>query len=110
MVNILSVSDLENMTHSTLVCSMTISLTDEIFGDDKHHEMCFDVFDGFAHCNNCEGKEYYMDYPKLELVKKSKRMQDSIREFMGLGDNDEIKITDIMCAYYDLKCNGVVNN
>lgn len=103
---LLTVEELENMTHSNLVCTMTISIEDVIFGDDNKHEMTFDVFDGYAHCNDCEGKEYYMDFPKLELVKKSKAMQDSIREFMELGESDEIKVTDVMCSYYELHCNG----
>lgn len=102
----LTIEDLENMTHCTLVCSMTISLEDKLFGDNKKHEMTFDVFDGYAHCNDCEGKEYYMLFPKLELVKKSKHMQDSIREFMELGVNDDISVTDVMCSYYELYCNG----
>lgn len=105
----MTISDLENMTHGTLVCTMTISIEDEIFGDTNKHEMTFNVFDGFAHCDDCEGKEYYMEFPKLELVKKSKNMQDSIREFMELGESDEIKVTDVMCSYYELHCNGSIN-
>lgn len=106
----LSIEELEKMTHSDLVCTMTIVVNNdilgkEIFSDKKNHDMTFDVFDGFAYCADCGGKEYYMEYPKLELVGRSKAMQKSIREFMELSEDSEIKVTDVMTSYYEIFCN-----
>lgn len=108
----LSLDELVKMTHSELVSTMTIQLSDDIigeviFGDNKVHTMTLDVFDGFAYCGDCEGKEYYMHFPKLELVGKSKSMQSTIREFMNLGDSDVIKVSDVMACYYTLVCNSI---
>jgi hypothetical protein len=109
--NRLSIEELEKMTHSDLVCTMTIVVNNDILGklifdDNKNHDMTFDVFDGFAYCfDDINKKEYYMLYPKLELVGRSKAMQKSIRDYMELSDDNEIKVTDVMTSYYEIFCN-----
>jgi len=102
----LSIEELEKMTHSNLVCTIKISLQDETFGDDKEHIMELEVFDGFAHCHDCDGSEYFMNFPKLCLINKSDSFKKTIREFMELPENSEITVTDVMTSYYELVCNG----
>jgi len=101
----ISIQDLEKMNHTKLVCTQKISFSDPLFGDDKEHQLTFDIFDGFAYCPNYKGKEYYMVYPRKALINLSASMQKSIREFMELEEKEEIKVTDILASYYNLYCN-----
>lgn len=101
----MTIEEIEKMVHSDLVCTQTIKLSDDVFGDTKKHTLTFDVFDGFAYCGDYNGKEYYMLFPRLSLIKLSKTMSASVREFMGLGESDEIGVTDVMASYYTLYCN-----
>jgi len=101
----LSIQEIEKMTNSEYVCTQKIGISDPIFGDDKTHEMEFDVFDGFAYCANYKGKEYWMTFPKKEFIKIAKVMQEAIREYTKIGEDQEITEKEIMVSYNTLFVN-----
>ena len=101
----LSIEELEFMCQSKhLDTSEICGIEDELLGEGKHN-MIFDIFDGFAYCPEYNGKEYYMEYPKLELIKDADVMQRSIRDSIGLSEDEEITIQHILSVYYQLKVN-----
>ena len=98
----ISIEDLEKMTHEKFVCTCSIKLSDDIFGDKNKHTLKFDIFDGFAYCPNYNGKEYYMIYPKKKFVEESKVMSKELKEFLEL--DEAATITEINCldGYYEI--------
>lgn len=82
------------------VSTQTIQFQDkEFFGDNKKHSMSFDVYDGFAYCEDYKGREYVLSYPKLDFITSIKQMENAVREFMGLNDTDKICVTDVLQSY-----------
>lgn len=102
----LSITDIEKMTKSKYICTQTLRLADDILGDNKKHNMEFDIFDGFAYCADYKGKEYYMDFPKVSFINLAKDMAKSIREYLDIEEHAPIKETDILVAYNTLYCNS----
>ena len=98
----ISITDLEKMNQTKYVCTQKLKLTDNLFGDKKQRIMEFDIFDGFAYCANFENKEYIMTYPRKEFIKLSKDMEQGIREFLNLEDNEVITETHILQTYNTL--------
>lgn len=97
----IATKDLESL-YGQRICTQVIKFTDELFGDERPRSLQFDIYDGFAYCGNFEGEEYYMIYPRKEFINISIDMKQAIKEFMGLNDGDEIKITDILITYNTL--------
>ncbi len=95
---------LEKATKSKLITSQTIQFQDEesLFGDNKKHKLKFDLYDGFGLCSNYNGQSYFITYPRIDFVKNCKGIASSIREFMGMKEDDEITVTDIVQSYCDL--------
>ena len=50
----------------------------------------FDIYDGFAICENYEGHQIVMEYPMIDVVRKTKEFSDAIIEQIGgtLKPND----------------------
>ena len=71
------------------------------------NKLKFEIYDGFAYCPNYRGSEYCMKFPKIEFVNKSNEMQDDIRKYMGLKENDDITIYEIMQTYNEMARDGV---
>jgi hypothetical protein len=71
------------------------------------NKLSFEIYDGFAYCPNYRGSEYCMKYPKVEFVNKSTEMQDKIREYMKLDENDDITIYEIMQTFNEMERDGV---
>ena len=101
----ITIEELENMVHDKFVCTCSIKLSNPLFGDNKKHELVFDIFDGFAYCPSYNGKEYYAVYPKKKFVESSKVMGKELREFLELEEN--APITELNCfeGYMILKEN-----
>lgn len=93
-----SIKDFEKATQSKFVSSQKIKLADPIFGDDNHHILQFDIFDGFAICPDYNGKTYYMEYPKLEFMKIA-------REYLELDNHTALKEEHVLIAYNRLYIN-----
>lgn len=102
----LTIKELEMMTQTKyLVTSEVCGIVDEAFGDDKPHNLVFDIFDGFAYCHNYKGKEYTMSFPREILIKDAKGMQKNIREALNLSDEEAIVAQNILAVYFQLKAN-----
>jgi len=71
------------------------------------NKLTFEIYDGFAYCPNYRGSDYCMDYPKIEFVNKSNEMQDEIRKYMNLDENDDITIYEILQTFNEMSRNGV---
>ncbi len=91
-------SVLENL-YGKYIATESISIQDEVFGDDKKHTLKFDIYDGFAYCENYKGDEYCMTYPKKEFINLTKEMAQAVREYVGLKDEDPVQVIDILLAY-----------
>lgn len=66
----------------------------------------FDLYDGFAYCENYNGHEYTLDYPKLELVKQAKELSDDVIRVINTMSKephietvDDITVTHVMIAF-----------
>ena len=71
------------------------------------NKLTFEIYDGFAYCPNYRGSEYCMKFPKIEFVNKSNEMQDEIRRYMKLDENDDITIYEIMQTFNEMARDGV---
>ena len=84
-------SDVLVKMYGNLICPQPIRFQDtEFFGDDAKRVIEFDIYDGFAYCEDFEGRELFLTYPRIDFVNTCKEMAQSIREFMGLDDNEKI--------------------
>jgi hypothetical protein len=48
-----------------------------------------------------------MKFPKIEFVNKASEMQEEIRKYMGLEENDDITIFEIMQTFNEMARDGV---
>ena len=71
------------------------------------NKLNFEIYDGFAYCPNYRGSEYCMKFPKVEFVNKSSEMQDEIKKYMNLKDDDDITIYEIMQTFNEMARDGV---
>ena len=71
------------------------------------NKLKFEIYDGFAYCPDYKGKEYCMIFPRLEFVNKSTEMQDDIRKYMGMTEDEDITILEILQAYNEMIRDGV---
>lgn len=75
-----------------------------IFGyKDKFH---FEIYDGFAYCPNYHGSDYALIFPKIEFADKCDEMKQKVREYMGIPENEQISIYDLMQTFNELMVNG----
>jgi hypothetical protein len=79
-----------------------IGFSKSMMGTDEDIAMTFNVFDGLAYCEEFEGNEYVLSYPKLEFVKNCKIMLNAVKEFVGKPEEEDITITDILRSYGSL--------
>lgn len=71
------------------------------------NKLKFEIYDGFAYCENYRGAEYCLIYPMIEFVNKSVEMQEEIRRYMGLEENADITIYEILQTYNEMTRDGV---
>ena len=67
----------------------------------------FEVFDGFAYCENYYGNEYTLSFPQVEFVNKSSEIQDKIREYLGMKEDEQITIFEILQSFNEMRRNGI---
>lgn len=95
--------EIEKMGYGKLVCEQPIRFQDtKFFGDNAKRIINFKIFDGFAYCEDFEGQELYLTYPKLEFVQACAEMQTAIKTYMSLDKHDKIGIVDILQSYCTL--------
>ena len=54
-------------------------------------QMPFDIYDGYAVCENFRGHRYDMSYPQLKAVKDSKEMSDAVIEYINSISEKQIE-------------------
>lgn len=69
-------------------------------------KMHFEIYDGLAYCENYNGDEYVLKYPKLEFIEDSVEMQDTIRKYLKLDGNAKISVLDVLQAFNEMDKNG----
>jgi hypothetical protein len=68
----------------------------------------FDIYDGFAVCENYRGHRFDMFYPQLKAVKDSKELSDAVIEYIGgITDVEQITILHILISFNTLYKDGV---
>ena len=68
----------------------------------------FDIYDGFAVCDNYRGHVFHMEYPQLRAIKDSKEMADAIIQSVGgIECADEISALHILMAFNTLYKDGI---
>lgn len=106
--NRLTIKELELMTQTQYIGTSEVrGIIDDVLGDDKKHNIVFDIFDGFAYCPNYRGNELTMRFPKLALIKEAEGMQKNIRESLNLQETDEITVQHILAVYFQLDVNSI---
>lgn len=73
----------------------------------------FEIYDGYAYCENFKGHRYEMVYPQIKAVRDSKEMADAVIEYINsistkkLETANEIGVLHILTAFNTLYCDGV---
>lgn len=68
----------------------------------------FDIYDGFAVCENYRGHRFDMLYPQMKAVKDSKELSDAIIEYVGgITEKEEITVLHILISFNTLYKDGV---
>ena len=70
-------------------------------------KMHFEIYDGLAYCENHDGDEYVMKYPKLEFIDDSVEMQSEIRKYLKMDEDAKISVLDVLQTFNELDKNGV---
>jgi hypothetical protein len=67
----------------------------------------FEVYDGYAYCPNYKGHEYAIEYPRVELIEKSKEMQEDIKGWLDMKEDETITVYDIIQTFNTMYRDGV---
>lgn len=73
----------------------------------------FDIYDGYAVCEDYKGHRYDMTYPQLKAVKDSKEMADAVIEYINsisekrIESVDEISIIHVLISFNTIYRDGV---
>ena len=67
----------------------------------------FEVYDGFAYCENYYGNEYTLTFPMVEFVNKSNEIQDRIKEYLGMKEDEPITVFEILQSFNEIYRNGI---
>lgn len=68
----------------------------------------FEIYNGYAYCPDHKGHEYGIEFPCIELIEKSKELQTDIREWVGLDEEAEITVFDIIQTFNVMHRDGVI--
>lgn len=68
----------------------------------------FDIYDGYAVCQNFKGHRYDMEYPTLKAIKDSKELTDAVIEYIGnISNKEEITVIHSLITFNTLYKDGV---
>ena len=67
----------------------------------------FDIYDGYAVCEDYKGHRFDMLYPQIKAVKDSKELSDAVIEYIGIRSKEEITVIHILMAFNTLYRDGV---
>lgn len=88
---------IEKKTLETIFGNLVAEKELELSGFRK--KINFEIYDGYAYCPDYKGHEYGIEYPRISLIEKSKELQSEIRTWVGLDENAEITIYDIIQTF-----------
>ena len=73
----------------------------------------FEIYDGYAYCEDYKGHRYDMTYPQLKAVKDSEEMATAVINYINeisdkkLESVDEISVIHVLIAFNTLHRDGV---
>ena len=67
----------------------------------------FDIYDGYAVCEDYKGHRFDMLYPQIKAVKDSKELSDAVIEYIGIRNKEEITVIHILMAFNTLYRDGI---
>jgi hypothetical protein len=76
------------------------------------NQIPFDIYDGYAVCDNYKGHRYDMTYPQLKAVKDSKEMADAVIEYINsisekqLDSVEEISVIHVLISFNTIYRDG----
>ena len=76
-------------------------------------QMPFDIYDGYAVCENFRGHRYDMSYPQLKAVKDSKEMSDAVIEYINsisekqIESVEQLSIIHVLISFNTIYRDGV---
>lgn len=95
---------IESTLNSKKITTQKLKFTKEeslsVFGDTKNHILTFDLYDGFGFSEPYNGKTYVIEFPTIDFINKCTEMEQTIREFNGLQDEEPVTIPNIVHAYF----------
>jgi hypothetical protein len=68
----------------------------------------FDIYDGYAVCDDYKGHHFDMVYPQLKAIMDSKELSDAVIEYVGgIETKEEISVIHVLMAFNTLYKDGV---
>jgi hypothetical protein len=89
------------------VCSEKLSI------EGFKSQIPFDIYDGYAVCDNYRGHKYDMTYPQLKAVKDSKEMADAVIDYINsisekqIESVEEISVIHVLISFNTIYRDGV---
>ena len=84
------------------VCSENLNI------DGFDEPIPFDIYDGYAVCEDFNGCRYDMIYPQLKAIKDSKELSDAVIEYIGdIQNKKEITVIHVLMTFNTLYKDGV---
>lgn len=77
------------------------------------NQIPFEIYDGYAYCENYKGHRYDMSYPQLKAVRESEEMATAVMDYINkisdkkLESVDEIGVIHCLIAFNTLYRDGV---
>ena len=72
----------------------------------------FDIYDGYAVCDDYKGHRYDMVYPQMKAIQESDELSDAIIEYIGgnLTNKEEITVIHVLQTFNTLYKDGEIVN
>jgi hypothetical protein len=73
----------------------------------------FEIYDGYAICENYKGHMYDMSYPQLKAVRDSKEMSDAVIEYINsisekqIHSVEEISVIHVLISFNTIYRDGI---
>lgn len=84
------------------VCSMELNV------EGFPTKIPFDIYDGYAVCEDYNGHVIEMQYPQMKAINDSKQFADAIMEYVGnIESADEISVLHILLTFNTIYQDGV---
>lgn len=77
------------------------------------NQIPFEIYDGYAYCEDYKGHRYDMTYPQLKAVRDSKEMADAVIEYINsisekqIESVEEISVIHVLISFNTIYRDGV---